>query len=110
VLQLIETNKELTSKHAKVLRRRVHRLMQRGLLHKTLLPFIWNGVAGMSPEPAVNEDEFRRLIALLQAFDILMDRPGEEVGAEWVVPSLSAGRNSRTIDASAFVDCPLCVA
>jgi len=104
VLQLIETNKELTSKHAKVLRRRVHRLMQRGLLHKTLLPFIWNGVAGMSPEPAVNEDEFRRLIALLQAFDILMDRPGEEVGAEWVVPSLSAGRNSRTIDASAFVD------
>jgi hypothetical protein len=60
----------------------VHRLIQRGLLHKTLLPFIWNGIAGMSSKQAANEDEFRKLIALLQAFDILMDKPiltGEEV-------------------------------
>jgi hypothetical protein len=39
--------------------------------------------AGMSADTQVNEDEFRRLIALLQAFDILMDKPGEEVGV-WV--------------------------
>ncbi|KAJ1422440.1 hypothetical protein B484DRAFT_114445 [Ochromonadaceae sp. CCMP2298] len=104
VLSLIERTASLSNKESKVLRRRVHRLMQRGLLHKTLLPFIWNGIAGMSSEQAANEDEFRRLIALLQAFDILMDKPGEEVGAEWVVPSLSAGKSARTIDAKAFVD------
>eukprot|EP01038_Epipyxis_sp_PR26KG_P004096 gene4096-5844_t len=106
-LQLVESqlsSKQINVKKANVLRRRIHRLMQRGLLHKDLLPYIWHNIAGLFSDNESNDDEFRRLIALMQAFDILMDKPGSSIGTEWIVPCLCAGRNARTIDSSAFVD------
>jgi GTPase SAR1 family protein len=104
VLHLIDQDARMPLKTKNLMRRRVHRLMQRGLLHSTLLPYIWSGIAGTSEDAEKNSDEFRRLIALLGAFDILMERPGEAAGSEWVVPSLSAGKHARTMDGNAFVD------
>eukprot|EP01038_Epipyxis_sp_PR26KG_P006545 gene6545-8992_t len=106
-LQLVESQQVtniINIKSANILRRRIHRLMQRGLLHKDLLPYIWHNIAGMFNDADSNDDEFRRLIALMQAFDILMDKPGSTLGVEWIVPCLCAGRNARTIDSSAFED------
>jgi hypothetical protein len=104
MLRLIDQDRSMPVKVKNQMRRRVHRLMQRGLLHSSLLPYIWSGVAGLHEDPRKNDDEFRRLLALLGVFDMLMDRPGDRAGTEWVVPCLSAGKHSRTVSGDVFVD------
>jgi hypothetical protein len=104
ILKMIKKDRLLSSKQAKILRRRVYRLMQQGLLHKSLLPFIWHGVAGMHKSMEQNDDEFSRLIALMQAFDILMDKQDEQTkGTEWIVPCLASGKKSQSVMSDNFV-------
>jgi GTPase SAR1 family protein len=102
VRAVIAADPKLSKKQIKALDRRVCRLVTNGALHKSLLPYIWQGIAGKFKDASANEDEFHRLIALLQAFDILMVKPHDNSGCDWIVPSLSAGKTARTIDASAF--------
>jgi GTPase SAR1 family protein len=104
VLALIKKDASLSTADKRTLRRRVYRLMQRGILHESLLRFVWAGVAGMSDSDAANADEFARLIALMKAFNILMDKPGAVKGREWIVPTLAAGKHARTMESDAFVD------
>jgi GTPase SAR1 family protein len=104
VLALIKKDGWLTTADKRKLRRRVYRLMQRGILHESLLRFVWAGVAGMSDSDAANADEFARLIALMKAFNILMDKPGAVEEQEWIVPTLAAGKHARTMESEAFVD------
>jgi GTPase SAR1 family protein len=104
VLHLIKTDTAAEAKDKRTLRRRVFRLMQRGLLHDSLLRYVWHGAAGASTDSSQNADEFSRLIALMKAFDLLMDKPGCTDGAEWIVPALAAGRHSRTVQSEAFID------
>jgi hypothetical protein len=104
VLGMIKSDPALSTKERRTLRRRVFRLMQRGLLHDSLLKYVWHGVAGASEDSAANEDEFARLIALMKAFDILMDKTGATDGAEWIVPTLAAGKHARTIESEGFLD------
>lgn len=94
-----------SKREQKALRRRVYRLMQRGILHETLLPFVWQGVAGLSGDAETNQDEYKRLIALMKAFDILMDKPDEQSKeVEWIVPALMAGKHAHTMEGNSFVD------
>lgn len=104
MLGLIKGDATTDAKDKRTLRRRVYRLMQRGLLHDSLLRYVWHSVAGGSDDSDSNADEFARLIALMKAFDILMDKPGCRDGAEWIVPALAAGKYSRTIESDAFID------
>lgn len=104
ILDLIKNDEKLSSKMSKTLRRRVYRLMQRGLLHESLLPYIWSGIAGNYDDDERNQDEFKRLISLLRAFNILMDKPGSERGKEWIIPCLASGRNAHSINEDDLVD------
>jgi hypothetical protein len=104
VLVLIKKDSALSTADKRTLRRRVYRLMQRGILHESLLRFVWTGVAGMSDSDSANGDEFARLIALMKAFNILMDKPDSAQGLEWIVPTLAAGKHARTMESDAFVD------
>ncbi len=105
LLEQFKDTASFSKREQKALRRRVYRLMQRGILHESLLPYVWQGVAGLSGDEEVNTDEYKRLIALMKAFDILMDKPDEQSKeAEWIVPALMAGKHAHTMEGDSFVD------
>lgn len=104
LLNAIKDDSSLSPKTIKTFRRRVYRLMQRGLLHISLLPYIWKGVAGGFDDEERNNDEFQRLISLMKAFDILMDKQGRVKGEEWVIPTLASGKSVRSASSDIMID------